>query len=624
MKTLQTIQNELRDLVPQGTDLVLAAFKKTLKPGSDKYNDYLALEGRYQDVSRQLLQGIISNEDATLEFNRIRQALIDFIDSIRESDIPELATATNTEGGIADVYNGEVLYRIPKKMQLGVEEECIVRLSFDRKKLLHDFQVEVGDVMKDLRISDVMGVELLDPNSEKAFTITTLHDTVQFVEKDLVTEWIFCVTPLKEGQFPLVLKISIIEIINGIERKRNEVLKEQVEILTQKPTDAATDFISAGYSWQLTDTDEQRAVPGGGGKGIDTAFEPLAPPPSAPKPAPAPMPQAPSPSKSGGFRKIATVLGAVLALVISVWAVIGNMGNNSSDVPLPSDVVKADTLSAWDKTRIGRDRGELEAFVSNNPGTAEAQMAQQILDTLEMEAWETALASNDAAAMSNYLASYPEGKYVDAASIRMWEIEQEVLANEQITLPDDGAPETQDIAKDATNKGTGTTGQKPKKPTKQPPKKTPIPSKTPTKPAPTPEKEKLPSIEAEKPKPVDPNKPVTVMSTSRKPVFKGCDNKDRNKEEKCTADKIYKYLRNGFRYPQKALDNSIEGTVNVSFIIERDGSVTDVHATNDIGGGCAAEAIRLVKKLPKFKPGQNAKGQPVRVLYNQPVRFQLE
>ncbi|MCC6725502.1 MAG: hypothetical protein IT258_13420, partial [Saprospiraceae bacterium] len=100
MKTLQTIQNELRELVVQGNDLVLAALKKMLKPGTDRYKDYLALEGRYQDISRQLLQGVVSNEDATLEFNKIRQSIIDFIDGLLESDLPELSSSATSETGI--------------------------------------------------------------------------------------------------------------------------------------------------------------------------------------------------------------------------------------------------------------------------------------------------------------------------------------------------------------------------------------------------------------------------------------------------------------------------------------------------------------------------------------------
>lgn len=202
-------------------------------------------------------------------------------------------------------------------MQLGVEEECVIRFGFRPQTAAPRLSGAGGRCNERPRISDVMGVELLDPDSDKAFSITTINDTVQFVEKDLVTEWIFCVTPLKEGQHPLVLKISIIEIINGIERKRNEVLKEQVQILTEKIDEDEPGFVSAGYAWQVTGPSEQRAVPdGGGSKGIRTQGPAQYPPSPAPAPSPQPAPPSPAPTRSGGGAKFGVLVGVFAALVV--------------------------------------------------------------------------------------------------------------------------------------------------------------------------------------------------------------------------------------------------------------------------------------------------------------------
>jgi protein TonB len=609
MKTLATIQNELRDLVPQGNDLVLAAMKKTLKPGTDKYNDYLALEGRYQDVSRQLLQGVVSNEDATLEFNKIRQAIIEFIDDLKASDILELASNSTTEPGMADVYNGEVLYRIPKKMQLGIEEECVVRLAFDRAGLIKDFQVEVGDVMKDLRISDVMGVELLDPTADKAFTITTLHDTIQFVEKDLVTEWIFCVTPLKEGQFPLVLKISIIEIINGIERKRNEVLKEQVEILTQIPPADEPVFVSAGYTWQVTGADEQRAISG------DAK--------SAEAVSPQPAPNRPSNSgkAAAGLGFIGKVIAGVATAVIGgvVLYNVSDLGNKSAELPTEIAVNDAE----WEGVRKRRSRQELEAFTNKYPGTNVGSQALNLLDTLENEAWEIAIAANNVDELENYLTEYPTGKYANKAAEIINELNRgDIAAVDSLKLEVDSIKEQEE------QKPIVPIVKKVKKPI--PPKKTPNKSKPKPDPAPSQPSQKPtnkpvdPKPVPPKPAPTNPNEPVAFVSAARKPVFKNCGDSNKTKEEKCTADKIFRYLSNRFDYPKEAAEKSIQGSIVVSFVVERDGSITDVKALNDIGGGCAKEAVRLIKSLPKFKPGLNVKGNPIRVQYTQPVTFKLE
>ncbi len=83
-----------------------------------------------------------------------------------------------------------------------------------------------------------------------------------------------------------------------------------------------------------------------------------------------------------------------------------------------------------------------------------------------------------------------------------------------------------------------------------------------------------------------------------------------------------KYLGNAIRYPPVAKENNTQGRVIVSFVVERDGNLTDIKVLRDIGGGCGAEAIRVLQKSPKWKAGiQN--GKPVRVAYTMPINFTL-
>jgi TonB family protein len=82
------------------------------------------------------------------------------------------------------------------------------------------------------------------------------------------------------------------------------------------------------------------------------------------------------------------------------------------------------------------------------------------------------------------------------------------------------------------------------------------------------------------------------------------------------------FLANNIIYPKEARDKSIEGTVYISFIVDRDGSVTNVKLLKGIGGGCDEESIRVVKMLPKWIPG-TLNGKPVRVLFNMPIYFKL-
>ena len=85
---------------------------------------------------------------------------------------------------------------------------------------------------------------------------------------------------------------------------------------------------------------------------------------------------------------------------------------------------------------------------------------------------------------------------------------------------------------------------------------------------------------------------------------------------------LYKYLAQNIKYPQLARDNNITGRVYVTFVVERDGSITGCKVLRDIGGGCGAEAVRVVKSMPKWTPGKQ-RGKAVRVQFNLPVNFNL-
>ncbi|HAQ66116.1 MAG TPA: energy transducer TonB [Bacteroidales bacterium] len=83
------------------------------------------------------------------------------------------------------------------------------------------------------------------------------------------------------------------------------------------------------------------------------------------------------------------------------------------------------------------------------------------------------------------------------------------------------------------------------------------------------------------------------------------------------------YLRDNIKYPQIARESSISGTVYVTFVVEKDGRVTDIKILRGIGGGCDEEAMRVIKAMPRWKPGKQ-RGKPVRVQFNMPIKFTLQ
>jgi protein TonB len=83
-----------------------------------------------------------------------------------------------------------------------------------------------------------------------------------------------------------------------------------------------------------------------------------------------------------------------------------------------------------------------------------------------------------------------------------------------------------------------------------------------------------------------------------------------------------KYLGKNIRYPAIARENNVQGRVVLTFVVERDGSLTDIKVLRSLGSGTDEEAVRVLKASPKWKPGiQN--GRPVRVQYSIPVNFTL-
>jgi protein TonB len=83
---------------------------------------------------------------------------------------------------------------------------------------------------------------------------------------------------------------------------------------------------------------------------------------------------------------------------------------------------------------------------------------------------------------------------------------------------------------------------------------------------------------------------------------------------------LYKFLKDNIRYPEFAKENEISGTVYLSFVVGRDGSITDIIPMNKVLGGLDKEAIRVAGIMPKWKPGMMGH-ETVKVKYSIPVKF---
>jgi len=116
---------------------------------------------------------------------------------------------------------------------------------------------------------------------------------------------------------------------------------------------------------------------------------------------------------------------------------------------------------------------------------------------------------------------------------------------------------------------------------------------------------------------IDDNKTVDTtsanhiyVSVQKEPQFPGGINK------------FFQYILQNIRYPEEARKNGIEGRVFITLVVEKDGSLSNIHVVRGISKELDAEAVRVLKSCPKWNPGiQNE--HPVRVEYTMPITFSL-
>lgn len=112
------------------------------------------------------------------------------------------------------------------------------------------------------------------------------------------------------------------------------------------------------------------------------------------------------------------------------------------------------------------------------------------------------------------------------------------------------------------------------------------------------------------------------------PRFPGCEHFSSNQEiTTCAQQELLKFIYKNLSYPAEATENRTEGTVVITFVVEKNGSISNARIVREIGDGCGEEALRVVNLMTAqglaWIPGEQ-RGAPVRVQFNLPVKFKLE
>lgn len=107
------------------------------------------------------------------------------------------------------------------------------------------------------------------------------------------------------------------------------------------------------------------------------------------------------------------------------------------------------------------------------------------------------------------------------------------------------------------------------------------------------------------------NENTVFMVVEKMPQFTGGD------------PALIKYLNENVRYPVKAQENNIQGRIICQFVVDTDGSITNVEVVRSVDASLDAEAVRVITAMPKWTPGEQ-RGEKVRVRYTMPINFKLQ
>ncbi|MEO1438698.1 MAG: energy transducer TonB, partial [Bacteroidota bacterium] len=116
---------------------------------------------------------------------------------------------------------------------------------------------------------------------------------------------------------------------------------------------------------------------------------------------------------------------------------------------------------------------------------------------------------------------------------------------------------------------------------------------------------------------------ATYKVVERMPIFGDCaQHKEAEAAQQCSQENLMKHLMTNLKYPEEAKKKGTEGRVIVSFVVDKKGAITKVEAKSELGDGCTEEALRVIKGMSNWTPGEQ-RGKKVNVQMYLPISFKL-
>lgn len=229
----------------------------------------------------------------------------------KESPEPNPSTKHNSR-------YGKVLYHIPELMQVHEWTRCIVRLAWDELLLTENLQIpDKEKTIGDIRLGEVMQVSLEEGRDSSSFQIKGLSSTEQLILSDDYTEWLFDVKALREGTFTLMLRVTLLQIVEGFgPRKKDIVLEREVTTKALAP-EALPVFETSVDRLQPYSPNQENIQPYSPERNNEGLEKAIGSSGSIPSTSSAPSPYIYTSKRRSTFRKIVPFAASITMLVVA-------------------------------------------------------------------------------------------------------------------------------------------------------------------------------------------------------------------------------------------------------------------------------------------------------------------
>lgn len=230
MENSDTIIEDAKRIIANGeSETAIALLIEAVSPIDEKIRDELfLLKERLARVKFDFNKNLITYDIYSIEISRINDAVMHICNQIPTTE--EIKKQSKKKS------NGKLLYDIPDLMPLNLETKCIVRIAHESINIWNKIINRKSVNTEDISVSSIMEVILLDMSLNKGFEIRPFVSSEQFIEPDEYTEWIFLVKAIVPGHHILYLKVSAIQIIDNIQRRKEIIVEKTINVVTPSET----------------------------------------------------------------------------------------------------------------------------------------------------------------------------------------------------------------------------------------------------------------------------------------------------------------------------------------------------------------------------------------------------